>query len=155
MNAITSFGLCTLSNEELLEAVDSRCDEMYQKGMIPDRHIPARPNEDFDILVGELILRFSEITKKEDKTKIKNIIKLEVGKSYLNREGEVVKIVGKKDPLYIYYPYISDIGTDPFMHDGFHFFSDLGEYCEHYQRNGGYLLEVEHPNDLIEEVEPQ
>jgi len=70
------------------------------------------------------------------KTKIKNIINLEVGKRYLNRLGEVVKIVGKKDPLYIYYPYISDRGKD-------------------YQSNGIWLSEYGSMEDLIEEVPMQ
>lgn len=54
MNAICSFRKCTLSDEELIAAVDRACDEMYQTGRIQDRQIPARPNKDFDLLVGEL-----------------------------------------------------------------------------------------------------
>jgi hypothetical protein len=60
MNAITSFRKCTLSNEDLLQKVDEGTDNMYKKGKIPDRQIPARPDDDYDLLVGELILRFKE-----------------------------------------------------------------------------------------------
>lgn len=60
MNQITSFRLCTLSNDELLKKVDSLTDEMYKTGKIHTRHIPARPDSDYDLLIGELILRFSE-----------------------------------------------------------------------------------------------
>ena len=60
MNGIVSFRLCTLSDEELIEKVDQGTDEMYKTGKIPARHIPARPDQDYDLLVGELILRFKE-----------------------------------------------------------------------------------------------
>lgn len=65
MNAIASFRKCTLSNEELLKLVDEQIDELYKSGKIPDRFVPARPNKDFDLLVGELILRFSDSVKQE------------------------------------------------------------------------------------------
>lgn len=57
MNAIVGFRKCTLSNDELLKKIDKLTDEMYKTGKIPDRQIPARPNDDYDLLVGELILR--------------------------------------------------------------------------------------------------
>src|SRR5687768_17216946 len=60
MNTIATFRKCTLSNEELLKAVDTLTDKMYTTREIPSRCIPARPNEDYDLLVGELILRFKE-----------------------------------------------------------------------------------------------
>lgn len=61
MNAIASFRKCTLSDDELLKRVDEKFDEMYKTGKIPTRHIPARPNNDLDLLVGELLLRFTEL----------------------------------------------------------------------------------------------
>jgi len=64
---------------------------------------------------------------------MKKELKLEVGKSYLNRKGVVVKIVSR----------------DPFIIEGFIFFSDEDE-C--YQSNGRYQWEDDHPEDLIEEV---
>lgn len=66
MNTIVNFRKCTLTNEELLKAVDTLTDKMYQDGRIPDRQIPARPDADYDLLVGELIKRFLELeeTKK-------------------------------------------------------------------------------------------
>lgn len=63
MNAIASFRLCTLTDKELIQAIDKHVDSMYQRGgEIPRRHIPARPNEDFDLLIGELLYRFSEVS---------------------------------------------------------------------------------------------
>lgn len=63
MNAITSFRLCKLTDEELIQKVDQLTDEMFQNQIVPTRHIPARPNQDYDLLVGELLLRFQEKTK--------------------------------------------------------------------------------------------
>ena len=70
MNGIVSFRLCTLTDEKLVEKIDEITDKMYQTGELPTRHIPARPNSDYDLLVGELLLRFRE----------KSDIKLEVKK---------------------------------------------------------------------------
>lgn len=67
MNAIVKFRKCTLTDDELLAKVDAGCDGMYEgpnAGRIPDRHIPARPDDDFDLLVGELILRYKEMKEK-------------------------------------------------------------------------------------------
>jgi hypothetical protein len=61
MNAITKFRLCTLTDDELLGAVDAATDQMFQTGKIPDRQIPARPDADFDLIVGEMICRFIEL----------------------------------------------------------------------------------------------
>ena len=58
MNAISGFRLCKLPIEELLKRVDAGCDDMYKTGKIPDRHIPAQPERDFDLLLGELAMRF-------------------------------------------------------------------------------------------------
>lgn len=63
MNTIATFRKCTLTDEELMNEVDRLTDKMYQDGRIPDRQIPARPNEDYDILVGELILRFGKLVE--------------------------------------------------------------------------------------------
>lgn len=60
MNTIAKFRLCTLTDEELLRAVDAATDKMYKTGRIPDRQIPAWPDVDFDLIVGELICRFIE-----------------------------------------------------------------------------------------------
>lgn len=60
MNAIASFRKCTLSNDELLKKVDELTDEMFQTLKVPYKHIPARPNSDLDLLIGELLLRFNE-----------------------------------------------------------------------------------------------
>ena len=60
MNAIASFRLCTLSDVQLIKNIDEITDKMYQTGEIPYRHIPARPDSDYDLLIGELIQRFNE-----------------------------------------------------------------------------------------------
>ena len=63
MNALVSFRLCTLTDEELLSKVDSLIDSSFRSGdftKLKTRNIPARPNEDFDLLVGELIYRYNE-----------------------------------------------------------------------------------------------
>lgn len=57
MNAIVNFRKCTLTDAELIAKIDALTDKMYQDGRIPARHVPARPNDDFDLLVGELVYR--------------------------------------------------------------------------------------------------
>ena len=63
MNGIVSFRLCKLSDEELLKKVDEGTDNIFKTGVIPSCHIPARPDSDYDLLVGELLLRFKERIK--------------------------------------------------------------------------------------------
>lgn len=60
MNTIVTFRLCKLSDDELLKKVNDGIDNLYIEGKIPARYIPARPDDDFDLLVGELIMRFKE-----------------------------------------------------------------------------------------------
>ena len=36
-------------------------DEIYTTGKIPTRHIPARPDDDYDLLIGELLSRYSQL----------------------------------------------------------------------------------------------
>lgn len=60
MNTIATFRKCTLSDSELIEKVDKLTDDLYKAGKVPTIHVPARPDEDYDLLVGELILRFRE-----------------------------------------------------------------------------------------------
>lgn len=62
MNALVNFNLCKLSDKRLIELVDKMTDEMFETGKIPTRHIPARPEEDYDLLVGELLKRFQRTT---------------------------------------------------------------------------------------------
>ena len=63
MNGIVQFRKCTLTDQELIDAVDKMTDEMYKDGKIPMRHIPARPDKDYDLLIGEMIVRFYELLK--------------------------------------------------------------------------------------------
>ena len=69
MNAIVSFRQCTLTNEELREKVDEMTDELFdykhksKRDRILTRHIPAQPNDDYDLLIGELLVRFLEMEK--------------------------------------------------------------------------------------------
>jgi len=58
MNSPASLSKSTLSDKELIEKVDKLTDEMFTTQKVPARHIPARPNDDYDLLVGELIKRF-------------------------------------------------------------------------------------------------
>ncbi len=65
----------TLSDEELLKKVDKMTDKIYAVNdsvRLPShiyRHIPARPNEDYDLLVGRLIRKFQQLQKEKDKLK--------------------------------------------------------------------------------------
>ena len=63
MNAIVRFRLCSLSDRELVEKVDAMTDEMYKNNKVHPRNIPARPDQDYDLLVGELCARFMEAEK--------------------------------------------------------------------------------------------
>lgn len=69
MNQIVSFRLCKLTDKELLEKVDTQTDKLFdvkhkhQREGVLTRHIPAKPNEDYDLLIGELLLRFKEKDK--------------------------------------------------------------------------------------------
>ena len=63
MNAIASFRKCTLSTIELIAKIDVQTDVMFKKQEVPTRQIPALPNEDYDLLIGELVLRVREFEK--------------------------------------------------------------------------------------------
>lgn len=56
---LIQFRECTLSDKELATKVAEGLQKMYTAPCtVPSRNIPARPNADFDLLVGELIYRF-------------------------------------------------------------------------------------------------
>jgi len=57
---LVNFRLCTLSDNLLLNEISTHLISMYKTGKLPPRHIPARPDEDFDLLVGELMVRYKE-----------------------------------------------------------------------------------------------
>lgn len=61
MNTIATFRVCDLEDDDLLYKIDNKTDKMYEDYKVPTRHIPALPNDDYDILIGELILRFREL----------------------------------------------------------------------------------------------
>lgn len=63
MNAIAGFRLNTLTTIELIAKIDAQTDLMFKEQKAPTRHIPARPNEDYDLLIGELIARTMEFEK--------------------------------------------------------------------------------------------
>jgi len=67
MNGLVAFRLCSLTDKELVEKVDEMSDKMFETGKIPPGQIPARPDHDFDLLLGELVYRFNEkvVEKKE------------------------------------------------------------------------------------------
>ena len=63
---LVQFKKCSLTDNELAEAVAEGLCKMYSEPVsVPSRHIPARPDEDFDLLVGELVVRFMEKYKNE------------------------------------------------------------------------------------------
>ena len=67
MNAIVQFRKCTLTDSELIKRVDKLVDGMYKPPYkVPAGHIPAKPDDDFDLLIGELLVRFNERIKKDD-----------------------------------------------------------------------------------------
>jgi predicted transcriptional regulator len=72
MNQIVSFNLCTITDMELLKKVDEMTDNMYETREIPSRHVPARPNDDYDLLVGELVKRFYELIKEGENPELLN-----------------------------------------------------------------------------------
>lgn len=74
MNAIAQFRLCTLSDSELIEKVNEMTDKLFftkakhrkvVRAEVLARHVPARPNSDYDLLIGELLIRFKELSEKE------------------------------------------------------------------------------------------
>lgn len=63
---LVQFRKCTLSDQELAEKVAAQLCKMYSPPFeVPSRGIPARPDEDFDLLVGEMCVRLIE--KQADK----------------------------------------------------------------------------------------
>ena len=99
MNGLVSFRLCTLTDEELIKKIDEQTDNMFRSQQVPVRHIPAQPNNDYDLLVGELIMRFNE--RKEPRSTLfsKVYTKEECGKikedTFPNKE-EIIKTLNKK-----------------------------------------------------------
>lgn len=68
MNQICNFRKCTLTDTELIDKVDKITDGMYtEKIEVPTRHIPARPDDDYDLLIGELLLRFDTYSRNINK----------------------------------------------------------------------------------------
>ena len=63
MNSISNFRLCTLTDVELLQEIDRQTDKMFTEQKVPVRHIPAEPNKDYDLLIGELLIRNTEKIK--------------------------------------------------------------------------------------------
>lgn len=58
---LIQFRHCKLEDKELAERVAKHLEQMYKPPVsIPPRNIPARPDEDFDLLLAELIVRFCE-----------------------------------------------------------------------------------------------
>ena len=70
MNGLVKFNLCSLSDEELVEKVDEKTDALFKRNanrdVILTRHIPALPDEDYDLLVGELCKRFYDKVVKNE-----------------------------------------------------------------------------------------
>lgn len=64
MNGVATFRKCSLSNDELIKRADGMIDSLYNENAdrhkILSRHIPARPDEDFDLVLGEVLLRLRD-----------------------------------------------------------------------------------------------
>ena len=56
---------CDLKNKELIERIELHIDDMYKTGRLPVRTIPAKPNNDFDLLVSELIVRYENLLEEK------------------------------------------------------------------------------------------
>jgi len=81
-----------LSDESLLDKVDKATDKLFESQEVPTRHIPAKPDSDYDLLVGELILRH------EDKTSLlKDARDLLVLCTLLDKSGQCSLMVDKID----------------------------------------------------------
>ena len=63
MNTISKFRLTKLTDDELLLKVDQLTDKIFKTQSVPTINIPAQPDNDYDLLVGELILRFMDLKK--------------------------------------------------------------------------------------------
>ena len=51
---------CTLTDEELIDNVQRHLKYICKERKVPTMHIPAQPNEDFDLTLSELLFRFKE-----------------------------------------------------------------------------------------------
>lgn len=52
---------CTLNDEDLVNKLDEKVDELCRTGGKSFvMHVPARPNEDLDLLISTLIYRFKK-----------------------------------------------------------------------------------------------
>lgn len=74
---------------------------MYQDGKVPVREIPARPNEDYDSLVGELILRFTEFVGMDRKEAViitDEVNKLKQFKKYVHERLDAMNIPSDPEP---------------------------------------------------------
>lgn len=63
MNAMASFRLCKLTDDELLEKIDQKTDNIFKTEKVPPRNVPARPDDDYDLLIGELLCRYRDKIK--------------------------------------------------------------------------------------------
>jgi len=56
--ALCNFGLCDLSDHELAARVSAGMEQVYESGKVPARRVPADPNSELDLLIGEMTRRF-------------------------------------------------------------------------------------------------
>ena len=91
------FRKCTLNDKTLTEAVASELFKMYTPPVaVPSRRIPAQPDEDFDLIVGEMVVRFiekSDILKRIKQIDIQH--KLDHGSFFLHDDirAEIESII--------------------------------------------------------------
>lgn len=98
MNAIVSFRKCTLSDDELLEKVDQVTDILFdykhkhERERVLSRHVPARPNSDYDLIVGELIVRHKWRVAAADQAKAQ-LVQWAKSAGHDTESGELADIV--------------------------------------------------------------
>ena len=65
---LIQFRKCTLTDKQLAEAAAAWLERIYTPPIqVPVRNVPARPDEDFDLVIGELIYRFSQLIEQQKK----------------------------------------------------------------------------------------
>ena len=99
MNAVASFRKCTLSTIELIAKIDVQTDVMFKKQEVPTRQIPARPNEDYDLLIGELVLRVKEFEK------FVNVVENTLNHIEKTKDIECLSDLKKRVSLFLSEPY--------------------------------------------------
>lgn len=90
---IVQFRKCTLNNQALAEKTANILNKMYSDGKIPSRQIPAHPDDDFDLLVGEMAYRLFFL----DLQTVRNTLLM---CSLIDNSGQAIEQVNRLDELF-------------------------------------------------------